>query len=91
MIRPLGGRILVRKHEDDGERITCGGIVLPRDAYFDRVVRGEVVAVGPDVGGIRVGDGVVMSIRVGVDIIEDDVRYMLVRASDVLAILEGEE
>ena len=93
MIKPLGERVVIEVAESDVT--TASGIVLP-DTAKEKPQKGKVVAVGTgkllDNGEraameVKVGDGVVFSKYSGSEIKVDDKDYLIVRASDILAIL----
>ncbi len=92
-LKPLGDRLLVKPIEQ--EEKTASGIILPETAK-EKPQEGEVLAVGP---GSRKEDGeritmdVVVGNRVlyakyaGTEIKMDGVKYLILRESDVLAIV----
>ena len=93
MIKPLGERVVIEVAESDVT--TASGIVLP-DTAKEKPQKGKVVAVGTgkllDNGEraameVKVGDGVVFSKYAGSEIKVDDKDYLIVRESDILAIL----
>ena len=93
MIKPLGERVVIEVAERDVT--TASGIVLP-DTAKEKPQKGKVVAVGTgkllDNGQratpeVKVGDGVVFSKYSGSEIKVDDKDYLIVRESDILAIL----
>ncbi len=93
MIKPLGERVVIEVAESDVT--TASGIVLP-DTAKEKPQKGKVVAVGTgkllDNGQrakmeVSVGDGVVFSKYSGSEIKVDDKDYLIVRESDILAIL----
>ena len=93
MIKPLGERVVIEVAESDVT--TASGIVLP-DTAKEKPQKGKVVAVGAgkllDNGqraGLEVkeGDSVVFSKYSGSEIKVDDKDYLIVRESDILAIL----
>lgn len=96
-VRPLGDRVVVKPLED--EERTKGGIVLP-DTAKEKPQRGEVVAVGPgewdDEGqkrlplDVRVGDQVLYAKYAGTEIKIDDQDHLILRQSDILAVVERE-
>ena len=96
-VRPLGDRVVVKPLED--EERTKGGIVLP-DTAKEKPVRGEVVAVGPgewdDEGqkrlplDVRVGDHVLYAKYGGTEIKIDEQDHLILRQSDILAVVERE-
>lgn len=93
MIKPLGERIVVKVKEKD--MTTASGIVLP-DTAKEKPQEGEVVAVG---GGkmlecgkvapmeVKVGDKVLFAKYSGNEVKVDDVDYLIIRQSDILAVL----
>ena len=93
MIKPLGERVVIEVAESDVT--TASGIVLP-DTAKEKPQKGKVVAVGTgkllDNGEraameVKVGDGVVFSKYSASEIKVDDKDYLIVRESDILAIL----
>ena len=92
MLRPLGDRVVVKPLE--AEEKTKGGIILP-DTAKDKPQEGEVMAVGPgrvmDNGtrvalDVKVGDRVVYSKYGGTEVKIDEVEYLVIRESDLLAV-----
>lgn len=87
-IKPLGKRILAKKIEEE-ERKTSGGIVLPESAKSDKVIRGKVVAIGNDEKiEVKEGDEIIVSSFAGTEIEFKDEKLLLVKSSDVLAVIE---
>jgi len=94
-LKPLGGRVVVEPIEQ--EEITAGGIVLPETAK-EKPQKGLVVAVGPgdrDESGKRipmevsVGNTVLYAKYGGTEIKIDNKKLLILRESDLLAIVEG--
>ena len=92
-IRPLGGKVLVKRLE--AEEMTKGGIVLP-DAAKEKPQKGTVLSVGDgkmlDDGTrgtfqVKKGDQVLFTSYAGTEIKVDGEEYMLMDESDILAIL----
>ena len=86
MIKPLGERVVIEVAESD----------VTTDTAKEKPQKGKVVAVGTgkllDNGQratpeVKVGDGVVFSKYSGSEIKVDDKDYLIVRESDILAIL----
>ena len=93
-LQPLGDRVVVQR--DESEEVTTGGIVLP-DSAKDAPARGTVMSVGdgiimPDGSRVAlqltVGARVIFSSYGGETINIDDDEYLLMRESDVLAVIE---
>jgi len=87
-IKPLGKRILAKKVELE-ERRSAGGIVLPDSAKSEKVVRAKVMAVGTDEKfEVKVGDEILVGSFAGTEIEQGEDKLLLVKESDVLAIIE---
>ena len=93
-LRPLQDRVIVKQSE--AEEKTKSGILLP-DTAKEKPTKGKVVAVGPgrldDKGkpmelGVRVGDTVYYGKYSGTDIEVDGQKFVILRESDVLGVLE---
>jgi chaperonin GroES len=95
-LKPLHDRIIVEAAPK--EEKSSGGIILP-DAAQEKPQRGKVLAVGPgkrlDSGqlapvGISVGDTVLYGKYGGTEVKVEGIDYVILRAEDVLAVLEPE-
>ena len=94
-LNPLNDRVVVRQLE--AEETTKSGIVLP-DAAKEKPTRGKVVAVGPgkmnDDNGkrtpvaVREGETVVYGKYSGTEVEIDHEKFVLLRESDLLGVLE---
>ena len=93
-VQPLADRVLIQPLEED--ETTPGGIILP-DTAKERPMRGKVIAVGAgkvDEDGKRVApelkanDVVLYGKYSGTEIKMDGVEYLIMRESDVLAIVK---
>ena len=90
---PLGDRVVLKQLE--AEETTKSGIVLPGQAQ-EKPQQAEVIAVGP--GGVVEGKEVKMDVAVGNKVIYskyagtevklDGEEYIIVKQSDILAIVE---
>jgi len=96
-LKPLGSRVVVEPIEQ--EEITAGGIVLPETAK-EKPQQGLVLSVGPgdrDENGKRiamdvaVGDKVLFAKYSGTEIKMDGKKLLILRESDLLAIVEGKK
>jgi len=92
-IRPLSDRVVIKP--TDPEEKVQGGIIIP-DTAKEKPQQGKVVAVGPgkdsDAGQkikleVKVGDLVLYGKYAGTEVTVDDEDYLIVRESDILAIL----
>ena len=85
MIRPLGKRVVVELMEK--ESVTPGGIVLTR-VDSDEVTRGLVLAVGPEVVDISVGDVILANWNKGQKMKVEDLDAYVVTEDDVVLVFE---
>ena len=93
MIKPVADRILIKMKE--GEETTKSGIILSASAK-EKPQIAEVIEVGPggNVDGnnvemyIKKGDKVIVSKYSGTEVKYEGVEYIIVRQSDILAIVE---
>lgn len=93
MLKPLGDRVIIEVVEK--EEKTIGGIVLP-DTAKEKPQQGKVVAVGTgrvtDQGerialDVQENDLVIYSKYAGTEVKHDGKEYLIVRESDILAIV----
>ncbi len=93
-LKPLGNRVVIEPLEE--EEITAGGIVLPETAK-EKPQKGNVIAIGPgerDDDGKRIemdvkeGDQVLFAKYAGTEIKVDGKKLLILRESDLLAIIE---
>ena len=92
-MKPLGDRVVIKNME--AEETTKGGIILAAAAK-EKPQMAEVIAVGP--GGVVDGKDVQMQVKVGEKVIYskyagtevklDGVEYIIVKQSDILAVVE---
>jgi chaperonin GroES len=94
-LKPLGSRVVIEPLEQ--EDVTAGGIVLPETAK-EKPQRGKVLSIGPgdrdDKGNrlqldVTVGDTVLFAKYAGTEIKLDGKKILILRESDLLAIVEG--
>lgn len=92
-LKPLGDRVVLKFCE--AEETTKGGIILTASSQ-EKPQTAEIVAVGP--GGlcdgkevtmeVKVGDKVILSKYAGTEVKLDGEELVIVRQSDILAIVE---
>jgi len=92
-IRPLADRVVIKKVE--AEEKTTSGIILPGSAK-EQPQMAQVIEVGP--GGfvdgneikmeVEVGDKVIYSKYAGNEVKIDSEEYIILRQSDILAVIE---
>ncbi len=86
-IKMLNDRILVDMDRQDGERRSTGGILIPATAQVGkRLAWAEVIAVGPNVRNMELGDHVLFNPedRYEVEVGGDD--YLILRERDIHAV-----
>ena len=87
-IRPLADRVLILPAP--AEEKTIGGIIIP-DTAKEKPLRGEVIAAGngtkDEEMALKAGDHVLYGKYAGTEIELDGTKYLIMRQSDVLAIL----
>jgi chaperonin GroES len=93
LLKPLGDRIIIEQIES--EEKTASGIVLPGSAQ-EKPQEGKVIAVGTgrvtDNGErldleVSEGDSIIFSKYAGTEVKYDGKEYLILRESDVLAII----
>jgi len=86
-IHLLHDRVLVRPGAEDGERTSSGGILIPATAEVaKRLAWARVVAVGPTVRNIVVGDRVLYEPEDRSSVELQGLEYVLLRERDVHAV-----
>ena len=88
MIRPLADRVVLEPKE--AETRTASGLYIPDNAK-EKPQQGIIVAVGPgkkdEPMEVAVGDVVLYGKYAGTEITVDDKKYLILKQSDILAIL----
>ena len=88
-IQPLADRVLVRPVA--AEEKTIGGIIIP-DSAKEKPLRGEVIAVGngtkDEAMVLGAGDQVLYGKYAGTELEYEGEKFLIMRQSDVLAILK---
>ena len=87
-IKPLADRVLILPAPV--EEKTIGGIIIP-DSAKEKPLRGEVIAVGNGTKDeemiLKAGDQVLYGKYAGTELELDGTKYLIMRQSDVLAII----
>jgi chaperonin GroES len=87
-IKPLADRVLVKPAV--AEEKTIGGIIIP-DSAKEKPLKGEIIAVGNGTKDeemvLKAGDKVLYGKYAGTEIELDGQQYLIMRQSDVLAII----
>ncbi len=96
-VRPLGDRVLSRKSAEKERKV--GSIFIPQTANeIDTAWIAEVKAVGPgrfndagkflEVRDVKVGDKIVIGKYMGTEVKIGDDKFYVVRADDILGVVE---
>lgn len=94
-VRPLADRVLVKPME--AQETKKGGIIIP-DTAKEKPQEGEIIAVGPgritDDGKkinleVKVGDKILYGKYSGTEVNINDIEYLIMRESDILAVVEN--
>ncbi|MDR3308833.1 MAG: co-chaperone GroES [Tannerella sp.] len=87
-IKPLADRVLIKPA--DAEEKTASGIIIP-DSAKEKPLKGEVIAAGKGTKDeemvLKEGDKVLYGKYAGTEIELEDTKYLIMRQSDVLAII----
>lgn len=95
-IRPLGDRVVIESVEEDESTFAGGKLVLPETAK-EKPQKGRIVAAGAgrkdDTGkviplDVEVGNQVLYAKYAGTDIKLDGKKYLILKESDILAIVD---
>lgn len=88
-IQPLSDRVLIEPTA--AEEVTMGGIIIP-DSAKEKPLKGTVLAVGNGTKDeemvLKPGDNVLYGKYAGTEIEFEGTKYLMMRQSDVLAILK---
>ena len=88
MIKPLADRVLIEPKE--AETKTASGIYIP-DTAKEKPQQGKVIAVVPgkkdEPMEVKKGDVVLYGKYAGTEVTVEDKKYLIVKQSDILAIL----
>ena len=87
-LRPLADRVLVEAAK--AEEKTAGGIIIP-DTAKEKPQRGKVIAIGDGKKDepltVKIGDSVLYGKYAGTEITIEGKEYLIMRESDIFAIL----
>ena len=88
MIKPLADRVVVEPKE--AETKTASGLYIP-DTAKEKPQQGTVIAAGPgkkdEPMEVKVGDQVIYGKYAGTEVSFEDKKYLIVKQSDILAVL----
>lgn len=81
-IKPLADRVVAVKEQSASR--TTSGLYLPENAK-EKPVMAKVVAVGPEVKTLKIGDKIVYKDYAATELKVNDIDYLIVKEEDVLA------
>ena len=81
-IKPLADRVVATREEVKNQ--TASGLYLP-DTAKEKPVIATVVAIGPDVKQVAVGDKIVYKEYATTELKVDQTEYLIVKEEDILA------
>ena len=88
MIKPLADRVVIEPQE--AQTKTASGLYIP-DTAKEKPQQGKVVAAGPgktdEPMEVKVGDVVLYGKYAGTEVTVDDKQYLIVKQSDILAVI----
>ncbi len=88
-LKPLADRVLIEPAK--AEEKSAGGIIIP-DSAKEKPLRGTVIAVGKGTSDekmeLKEGDVVLYGKYAGTEVEVNNEKYMMMRQSDVLAVIE---
>jgi len=88
MIKPLADRVVIEPQE--AQTKTASGLYIP-DTAKEKPQQGTIVAAGPgkkdEPMEVKVGDMVLYGKYAGTEVTVDDKKYLIVKQSDILAII----
>ena len=94
-LKPLGNRVLAQRLQQ--EETLKGGIILP-DSAKKKQETAKVIAVGPGIENkegkmilppVNIGDTILMDKYSGQEVTIDDEEYVIVKADDIIAIVNS--
>jgi chaperonin GroES len=86
-VKPLADRVMVKLEKNEAK--TAGGIIIP-DTAQEKTQQGTVVEVGDDNDVIKVkaGQKVMYDKYAGTQVKIDGAEYLILKMSDILAVIE---
>ena len=88
-IKPIGERVLLKPIKKE-EKTKSGILLSSKSTNTDTQNQAEVIALGKGekLDGIKVGDKVIFNKFSGNEIEDGDIKYLIVNADDILAVIE---
>ena len=88
-IKPIGERVLLKPIKKE-EKTKSGILLSSKSSNTDTQNQAEVIALGKGekLEGIKVGDKVIFNKFSATEIEDGDIKYLIVNADDILAVIE---
>lgn len=90
IFHPLADRVLIKPEDTGGEKMSPSGLVVIPDMGKTRATIGFVLAVGPDIEDLQIGDKVLFGKYAGSDIELNHEELVICRLDDVLGVITEE-
>ena len=87
-VRPLGKKVLIA--ENKREESTASGIILEGSQGLGESKTGTVLAIGPEVKAVEVGNKVLLMWNKGAVVTVDGAQRVMILEEDIVAVLEEE-
>lgn len=88
-VKPLSDRVLILPNA--AEEKTASGLIIP-DTAKEKPLAGKIIAAGPGTEDVKMevkaGDEVLYGKYAGTEITVDGVKYLIMKQSDILAVIE---
>ncbi|HYH28578.1 MAG TPA: co-chaperone GroES [Actinomycetota bacterium] len=93
VVKMMNDRVLVRRPDDEGERRSKAGLLIPATAstVSKRGMWATVVSVGPNVRAVEEGDEVLLLPDAGIEVEIRSEEYLLVREREIHAVASDRE
>lgn len=84
-LRPLSNNLVIKGTEK--EKQTTFGIIIPDTAREGRPTTGKIVAIGPKVQSVKVGDKVLMKGYMTDEVLVNEEKYLICQEEAVIGII----
>jgi chaperonin GroES len=84
-IKTIADNVMVYQHEK--EEVTKGGLILPETDSAKAQPIADVISAGPDCKEVKTGDVVIFGTYAGTEIIVDEMKYLILKEDDILAVV----
>lgn len=88
-MKPLQNRLVLKMEKK--KEVSKGGVFIPESVEINNQEIGVVVKIGPDCKEVKIGDRVILGVYSGTNITVNDEKLLVLKETDILAILEKGE